>query len=214
MDTDDAASNVATVQLFVRDVNAAPIANNDVVSVDEDDTIIITSLAANDTDADGNVVANTLTIQAAPTHGSASVDANGIVTYTPHANFYGADSFTYRIRDNSNALSSIATVSITVNSINDPPAAYADSIFTPESTAVTFNVFQAHQGLADTDIDNALANAFVEPTSGPANGTLENLGAGEFRYTPNSGFHGLDSFQYRAVDADSAKAIPLSFRYL
>jgi hypothetical protein len=34
----------------------------------------------------------------APAHGAVSVNADGTFSYTPVANYFGADSFTYRIR--------------------------------------------------------------------------------------------------------------------
>src|SRR6266568_3070477 len=56
----------------------------------------------------------------APGHGSLTLHADGSFTYTPSANYNGPDSFTYRASDGT-LTSSLATVTITVSAVNDPP---------------------------------------------------------------------------------------------
>src|SRR5581483_6788964 len=46
---------------------------------------------------------------------------NGSFSYTPSANYFGSDSFTYAARDGQ-VNSNVVTVSLTVNPVNDPPA--------------------------------------------------------------------------------------------
>jgi hypothetical protein len=41
------------------------------------------------------------------------------VSYTPNANYFGSDSFTYTISDG--ALTDTATVNITITNVNDAP---------------------------------------------------------------------------------------------
>ena len=50
----------------------------------------------------------------------------GKILYTPAANFHGPDSFTYRGTDGS-LDSNLATVSVTVTSVNDAPVAFDDT---------------------------------------------------------------------------------------
>ena len=97
--------------------NVAPVANDDGASVAEDGAVTVDVLA-NDTDANGDVPA-VLDIPSAPAHGTATIVAGGI-QYTPAANYSGPDSFTYRATDGS-LPSAPATVSITVNPVNDAP---------------------------------------------------------------------------------------------
>jgi uncharacterized repeat protein (TIGR01451 family)/CSLREA domain-containing protein len=103
--------------------NEPPVANDDTVTLNEDEAPTV-MVAANDTDADGNLnpaSANT-------SCGSCSSTANGVLlnngdgsfTYTPQADFFGADSFDYEICDSANACDT-ATVDITVDPVNDPP---------------------------------------------------------------------------------------------
>ena len=56
-----------------------------------------------------------------------TLNADGSFTYTPNANFNGADSFTYTANDGT-ADSNVATVTITVDAVNDAPVAVNDSL--------------------------------------------------------------------------------------
>ena len=56
----------------------------------------------------------------APAHGTATVNADGTITYTPAANYHGADSFSYTIGDG-NGGSATATVSVTVTAVERRP---------------------------------------------------------------------------------------------
>ena len=86
-------------------------------------SLLVVSLPvlANDGDIDSAINTGSVTIADSPAHGSVSVNAVGRVTYTPAANYNGADSFTYTIRDAESAASNEALVSITVSAVNDAP---------------------------------------------------------------------------------------------
>ncbi|MFO0929485.1 MAG: Ig-like domain-containing protein [Gemmataceae bacterium] len=71
-----------------------------------------------------------------PSHGTLSFNADGSFTYTPAANFFGADAFTYRLRD-AGAVTSAATVALTVVNQNDAPVATGDSYTATEDTPLT-----------------------------------------------------------------------------
>ncbi|MEX2044158.1 MAG: LamG-like jellyroll fold domain-containing protein, partial [Opitutus sp.] len=123
----------------------------------------------------------------------AVVAAPGI-TYTPAANFFGTDSFTYEVRDGS-ATPAQATVTFTVLAINDAPVADAQALMTAEDTPLAVT-------LSGSDPEND-ALAFVVLTQ-PAHGTLNGT-APELTYTPAPNFFGSDSFTFKADDgaADS-----------
>src|SRR4029079_12473014 len=125
-------------------------------------------------------------------HGTLTLNANGSFTYTPATNYNGPDSFTYKAKDPSNALSNTATVSLTVAAVNDAPVAVNDSYSTNEDTALTV----AASGVLanDTDVDaNPLTAAVV---TGPSHGTLTLNANGSFTYTPAANYNGADSFTY------------------
>ncbi len=60
------------------------------------------------------------------------------VTYTPTGNWSGTDSFTYTISDG-NGGTDIATVTVTVNAVNDPPDAVNYSRTINEDASLTFD---------------------------------------------------------------------------
>ena len=65
-----------------------------------------------------------LSVVTQPIHGTVSLDQAGIFTYTPHPNYTGPDSFVYRLADD--VSNDTATVSLTVDAVNDPPVASND----------------------------------------------------------------------------------------
>jgi Bacterial Ig domain len=106
--------------------NKAPEAQPDQSSIDEDNGIVIDVLA-NDSDGDGDNLTVAQVTQ--PTNGTVSL-IDGVVTYTPNPDFFGSDSFSYLVSDG-NGGTVVASVTVTVNPINDAPRfAAGSSIFT------------------------------------------------------------------------------------
>src|SRR6185295_7036394 len=124
-------SDTASVTVTVNPVNDAPVANADAYSTAEDTTLNASSVLANDTDADANVL--TAILVSSVSHGSLTLNANGTFSYVPAANYNGPDSFTYKANDGT-ADSTTVTVSITVTAVNDPPVAVNDSYTGSEDT--------------------------------------------------------------------------------
>ncbi|MBM4291214.1 MAG: tandem-95 repeat protein, partial [Deltaproteobacteria bacterium] len=149
------AQSSAAVTVTVTNVNDAPVAVADSLTVAEDATTNNTvNVLTNDTDADlANAAPNTdvLTLVSctAPTNGTRAFNTTtGLVTYTPNANYIGADTFNCTIRDAAN-VTSTAAVNVTVTSVNDAPLAVADSLTVAEdaTTNNTVNVLTN-----DTDV--------------------------------------------------------------
>jgi VCBS repeat-containing protein len=121
--------NAASTSITAR--NDAPVAIADARSTDEDTplTAPITVLN-NDSDPDsGNAMTALLVSQA--TNGVAVLNANGTFTYSPSLNFYGTDTFTYKLvaatwpgppSQPMSADSATVIVTITVNPVNDRPS--------------------------------------------------------------------------------------------
>ena len=109
-----ATSNAATVTVNVTAVNDAPVANADTLAATEDTAVTYTAaqLIGNDTDVDGDTL--TIASVTSGTGGTAVLNANGTVTFTPAANFNGAASFTYTVSDGT-ATSNAATVTVNVS---------------------------------------------------------------------------------------------------
>ena len=141
-----------TVTINVSNVNEAPTAVNDTATTDEDQSVKIDVLA-NDTDPDTERAALRVSVQRQPLDGTARVESDRTITYTPNANFAGENSFTYSVSDGS--LSDAGSVTVTVEAVNDaptfpsPPAARS----VPESAEADDNVGAP---VTATDIDNAM----------------------------------------------------------
>ena len=149
---------------------------NDVATVLED-TATALNVLSNDSDPDGDVLSVSAVTQAA--HGSVAVITDGIdvgkVRYTPQANFFGADTFTYTVSDGKSTAT--AAVTITVSNVNDPPVAVNDSVITPEDTAVSVDV-----RLNDTDVDGDTLSVTGLSTPGKGTAILLTTGTGRGTY--------------------------------
>ena len=198
----------ATVSFIVNSVNDAPVAGNDGFGSQEDVTLNLfcapprntapapkgfLCILDNDTDADGDSLGAVLV--SSVSSGILTLSPNGDFVYQPAANFNGADSFTYRATDGT-LLSNIATVTITVQAVNDAPTAVADGYSTDEDQLL--NVSAPGVLGNDTDVDgNPLTAALVDDVG---NGSLTLNANGSFSYTPTGAFNGTDSFTYEAND--------------
>jgi ELWxxDGT repeat protein len=100
--------------------NAAPVAADDASSVvsGSSDTVPV---LANDTDSDGELNTGSVVITIPPQHGSATVNGDGTVTYTPQAGFTGSDLLAYTVQDDQGGTSAPATLHITVTAAPVPP---------------------------------------------------------------------------------------------
>ncbi|CAN5787704.1 hypothetical protein BH23CHL8_BH23CHL8_24570 [soil metagenome] len=112
---DSAEWATMTIALRAAATNVAPTCASVSLSTNEDTT---GSTAPSCTDADGDTLTYAIVSQAA--YGTASV-VSGQLQYVPNANFFGSDSFTYRANDG-DVNSNTATVTVTVNAVNDAPS--------------------------------------------------------------------------------------------
>ena len=186
-------SPVPVVTITVNAVNDAPVAANDSYSTNEDtnlSTTAATGVLNNDTDVDTAHASLTAALVAGPSHAASfTLNADGSFSYTPAANYNGSDSFTYKANDGSSN-SNIATVSLTVNAVNDAPVCSNVSLTTDEDTPgdVAPNC---------TDVDgDSLTYSIV---SGASHGTASVV-SGQLHYSPAANYNGSDSFTYKAND--------------
>ena len=153
------ASDSVTVTIDVTDVNEPPDVEADTATAREDGDVTIDVLA-NDMDPEDDRSALTLRVTTDPRRGRATVSepANPgerpTITYTPRADYHGADVFTYEVRDaGSPSLASTATVTVEVDAVNDAP--------TFKSAATTRSVSESATGggkvgapVTATDVDD------------------------------------------------------------
>ncbi len=172
--------------------NSAPSATDDAYSTDEDITLSSAApgVLGNDSDLNGDSLSAALLTGVS--HGTLTLGTNGSFTYAPTSDYNGPDSFTYRASDG-NGGTADATVTITVNAINDPPAPTGVSPSINEDTSAVIQVA--------TDIDSTVINADCTSTAG-GTWTETNPPNGSGTYTPPANFFGTDTLTCTVTDQD------------
>ncbi|MBX2862582.1 MAG: tandem-95 repeat protein, partial [Leptolyngbyaceae cyanobacterium MAG.088] len=169
--------------------NTPPVAVDDSGIVEEDFQITLDVLL-NDTDADNDSL-NLVSVL--PGNNGTTTILNNQVLYTPAANFNGTDSFSYTVSDG-NGGTDTATVSVTVNGVNDVPVANDDTATTEQNTAVQVQVLAN-----DTDVDSDALTILSVSAGNNGSTSIEN---NQILYTPNADFVGTDSFTYEISDGN------------
>lgn len=198
---DTAAPGGMIAYLAVNDTGTDPIAY--------DDQYVATEDASFDEPAPGVLVndnspaSNPLTAElvSGVSHGSLQFNADGSFAYTPAANFFGFDAFTYRAVDGT-AYSNTATVSIEVTNVSDLPVATNDTYNGQQDTPLDVAAPGVLANDSDVDGDTLTAQLDAQPN----NGSVALEANGSFRYTPVAGFFGADSFTYVALAPDGSSA--------
>jgi uncharacterized repeat protein (TIGR01451 family) len=188
-------SATTTVSITVTSVNDVPAATADSATVVEDGATDVPVLGNDSGLGDGPV---TVTITTPPTHGTATVNPDGSVHYTPAPDYNGPDSFGYTVTDG-DGQTATATVSVTVTPVNDPPVAAGDAAATDPANPVTIPVLGN-----DTDADGDTLS--VASTSTPAHGSVMVNANGTITYTPMAGYMGVDTFDYTVSDGKGGTA--------
>ena len=182
--------------------NHAPSATASSPSTNED-TALNGSVSGTDADSDPLTFAQ----GTGPSHGTLTFNSNGTYLYTPNANFHGTDSFTFTANDGHTS-SAAATVSITVNSVNDSPALTAPQAVLPhgtEDTPYTVSAASLLQGFTDVDGDT------LSVTGLTANhGSVHDNGDGTFTITPAANYNGTMTLSYSVTDGHGGSAITSS----
>ena len=179
----------ATVTITVNPVNDTPVVANDNPTINEDIPLVGT-VAGNDTGLGDGPITFTLTTDV--TDGILIFNPDGTYTYTPDPDFNGTDSFTYTVCDY-NGECATATVTITINPVNDVPVAVDDIQSIDMNGTLINSVGGNDTGLGDGSLTFAL-NTDV------TNGTLTFNPDGIYTYTPDPDFSGTDSFTYTVCD--------------
>ena len=186
------------VSINISAVNDKPVADSQSLTVDEDHNLAI---VLSGSDIENNAL--TFAIASGPAHGVLSGSGANLV-YTPNADFYGSDSFTYKANDGM-LDSDIATVAINITPVDDAPVAVNDSYTMNENSFLIISapgVLGNEAGLLKND--GSLFRA--ELVSGPSVGSLTYfLDNGAFQF----GMNGINqdsqivTFTYRIFDGIS-----------
>ncbi|MGV6818068.1 MAG: Ig-like domain-containing protein [Thiotrichales bacterium] len=175
----------------VSDNNAAPNAEKDLVSTTQGEAVVINALG-NDSDPDGDPLFIAEFDQ--PKHGTVTINDDGSLTYLPDPKFSGKDYFYYTITDGKGGFDK-SKVYVKVEEVNENsmPDAQDDQASTERGQSV---VIQALANDVDADDDMLMVSEY----DNPVHGTVLLNNDGSFIYTPDDGFTGNDSFNYRVTD--------------
>lgn len=176
-----------------------PVAVNDVYAVATDTTLNGTTVLANDTDVDGDIISQAQ-LQSGVSHGTLTLAADGSFTYVPTAGFTGTDSFSYLAIDALNSETSLnaGLVTIHVGTANAIPVATPLTINATTDTA--FN-----GTLTGTD-GNGDPLVFSAGATAATNGSVVINPDGSFVFTPAAGFTGVGSFSFNVNDGTTTSA--------
>jgi VCBS repeat-containing protein len=191
--SDGAASANDVFQINITPVNDAPVLANSTARGNEDTAITGTVVA---TDVDSTTL--TYAMGTGPANGTVTVNANGSYVYTPNANYNGTDSFT--VRANDGALNSTpATVTITVNAVNDAPivATLLADRSSAEDTAINFTLPAG----SFTDVEGT---ALTYTTSVLPSWLTFNAATRSFTGTPPANFNGNLNITVSASDGSAS----------
>ena len=181
-------------------VNDPATAAEDTLAAIEDQPVVATvsELLANDTDVDGSTV--TFIGLGNALNGSASVAADGSITFIPDPDYSGDDAgFEYIVEDDA-GLQSTGWVRISVSPENDAPKLVSSSLALQEDQAVIFDASTLAALVEDVDGDSLSALRVENPTGG----IVEESG-GLFVFTPFADFHGTGSVSVTVVDGNGAE---------
>jgi len=184
-------SNVATVTLTIDGVNDAPFVTDDAYFGLEDLQMVETTLLDNDFDLEGDPLE--LVLVSGPSNGTLDIYPDGTFTYLPDLNWFGVDSFTYQAFDGLE-YSNVATVTITIESVNDVPIVIEDDFLGLEDSLLWGDVLAN-----DYDVEWDDCIVFLVETA--LHGTVDiDSGSGVFSYLPDPDWFGIDSFTYNVYD--------------
>ncbi|MDQ7074683.1 MAG: Ig-like domain-containing protein [Gammaproteobacteria bacterium] len=179
------------------EANAQPLANNQGLSLFEDVTkngFVIGN------DPDGGSVTYSIN---QPANGTiTNINATtGAFSYTPNANFVGVDTFIFSA-DDQHEPSVLATVTVTVENLPDPPVALDDTATTLEDTAISISYADLLLNDTDPDLGQTALLIVASHDQFSANGVAIAATAGGLVYTPALNSHGSDHFSYVVKDPD------------
>ena len=189
-DTKDVKLNNRIVAMTAMNGNEAPLAADDVLTLDEDDTGSL-DLLANDRDPDGGPLS--LRSVSTATRGTTTAVGNAVL-YRPNADVNGVDSFSYTVADDRGEITT-GRVNVTIKAVDDKPSAVDDTATVLERAATGVAVLANDTGLGD-------GLKSVSVSGAPAHGKTQVGANNTISYTANSDYVGADNFEYKVTDAD------------
>ncbi len=182
-------------QIHVIDVNEEPVAIDDAFIVNEGGILVKSNgeTLANDSDPDGDTLSGM--IVNGPSFGQLNWSTDGSFVYVHDGSETTLDSFQYRVSDGRGGFD-VATVTITINPVNDAPVANDDVIAAGETQSVLINPGDLLAN--DSDVDST--NLAVVVVANPSTGQLIQQPDGSLIFIPDANTPGIATFAYVASD--------------
>jgi len=189
--------------LDIATANDAPRLMGEAVTLDEDTQARFApdALLENDGDVDNPHADLQITAVSNAGHGNAQIVAGEIV-FTPDLNYSGTASFDYTVSDGAGG-TSLATVNLTLNPINDTPVANSELVWGKQG--VSYTLTQAALLANDTDAESPAA-LHVSAISNVQHGSAVLSADGSVRFVPLAGDTGRGGFDYVVQDPDGGAA--------
>ena len=200
---DPAVYDTASVSITIESVNDLPVVtstNNHIIQEDNPASGAVT-VSDVDTGDSPDPDSHNFTIDTDAQHGTVSLNEDtGAYTYTPAADYNGADEFVVLVTDERGGTVT-QTVMITIGAINDPPVVDDASFNTPEDVPVVDTI-----DALDPDVALNGDKLTFSVISNPVHGMLIlDDETGDFTYTPHTGYNGADSFTVEVEDLAGEK---------
>ena len=191
-------SDAAIVEVTVTPVNVAPIAADDIATVDQDSSNNLINVLSNDVDADGDLLD---IVAASANNGTVSINAAGSISYTPNPDYNGADVISYTVSD---VEGETATANVTVTVVNAAPDAQDDAAIVEEDSIT--NTIEVLGNDSDREADQlTILSAAAE------HGDVSINDDGSLSYSPETNYSGPETITYTIGDGqggeDSAQVL-------
>ena len=194
---------MVTVNVSAR--NDDPTGVNDEYTIEEDESNVELDVLGNDLITPDVGETLKITDVTPPSEGGfIDLPADGSkLFYSPKANFFGTETFTYTFNDG-NGGTSTATVQLTVTEKNDPPQATNDLLHVDEDSGVTtIDVLQNDDTAGDEDETLTITEVSSPEFGGSVEIADDKL---TLRYSPPANFFGVERFTYTISDGNGGLA--------
>ena len=176
-----------------------------VTPADDGPTIVIGEIAAIDEDSEEGATFTVdagegATLVVTAENGTVTDNGDGTYTFIPAPDFNGDAQITVVATD-AGGLSSTATDTVVVNSVNDAAVLSPLTLSVNEDTPTNLSDL-----LQVTDVDGDASVVEVVVSTQPQHGTIEITEAGDVIYTPNEDYSGSDTVSFTLTDDEGLAA--------
>jgi PKD repeat protein len=184
-----ADSNIGTVNVTIVPANDAPVTVDGTIATNEGLPANGTLIA---TDIDGDALSYALVTNGSLGSAVITNSSTGAFTYTPKADAWGTDTFTYKANDGT-AVSNISSVSVIITPINDIPVATDGIVATKQDVP-------AESILTARDIEGETLTYAIVTNGSLGTAVITNSSTGAFTYSPKPQVWGTDTFTFKVND--------------